>query len=202
MYPPDFEKDSEQRRTDPTLFSTLDQWKLEPSTKLTALANIVKYILDSDDRLMPKVSRSGDIEASSESLRVETVPCDQVLLYVEFTGTHSTIKSVGGCSRLQFWFYTDYMSLKVLKVFGINAQCLSGSESIQKRDEILRLFHTGKDDKGDTFRVLILSSVGGAGLNITCANWMVFVVCHAFSQSTLCSFPERTNRGALKMNAS
>jgi len=64
----------------------------------------------------------------------------------------------------------------VLKLFGINTYCLSGAESIQRRDEILRLFHTGKDTQGEEFRVLILSSVGGAGLNIACANWVIFVV--------------------------
>jgi len=98
MYPPDFNKDSEARRSDPTVFLSIDQWETKSSTKLSALISILKHILYSDESPIPKVSQHGKVDSALPSPIITTTPRDQVVLYVEFSGTHKTIQSVGSIS--------------------------------------------------------------------------------------------------------
>ena len=59
----------------------------------------------------------------------------------------------------------------MLDYAGINYAMFTGKTSPSKRNEALKTFKTHDD-----VRVLILSSVGGAGLNLHQAQFVIFVV--------------------------
>lgn len=69
---------------------------------------------------------------------------------------------------------------KGLKLEGLDPLVLTGATSVKKRAEALKEFK----DPNLNRRVLILSSIGGAGLNLHEARFMIFGVCVCL----LCTF--------------
>jgi len=59
----------------------------------------------------------------------------------------------------------------VLTLYGIRHLSIDGQTSFQKRAKIVEIFC-----KDPTYRVLIVSSVGSNGLNLTVASVVIFLV--------------------------
>jgi hypothetical protein len=100
----------------PTIFTSIGDWEKAPSTKLSAVVNIVQHILSSDDGPIPLVSRDGSIpsESSLKPLTGNNALQHQVVLYVEFSGTHKTIHSVG--------LHSLALSFYALKIFFVGVE--------------------------------------------------------------------------------
>jgi SNF2 family DNA or RNA helicase len=58
-----------------------------------------------------------------------------------------------------------------MKLYGVDSLAIDGSMSFEKRDKVVAQFHAE-----DSPRVLIFSSVGSAGLNLSIASKVIFFV--------------------------
>lgn len=58
-----------------------------------------------------------------------------------------------------------------MKLYGVDSLAIDGSMSFEKRDKVVAQFHAE-----NTPRVLIFSSVGSAGLNLSIASIVLFFV--------------------------
>ena len=59
-----------------------------------------------------------------------------------------------------------------MKLYGVDSLAIDGSMSFDKRDKVVAQFHAENSP-----RVLIFSSVGSAGLNLSIASIVLFFVC-------------------------
>lgn len=58
-----------------------------------------------------------------------------------------------------------------MKLYGVDSLAIDGSMSFEKRDKVVAQFHAE-----NSARVLIFSSVGSAGLNLSIASIVLFFV--------------------------
>ncbi len=61
--------------------------------------------------------------------------------------------------------------LKVLSLYGVDSLFIDGNMSFEKRNRVVSCFH-----EPNAPRVLIFSSVGSAGLNLSLAHIVIFLV--------------------------
>lgn len=93
----------------------------------------------------------------------------KLVIYIEFTKLLDLFVQV----RSLFIVSSSFSDIvQGLRYEGIEPLLLTGSSSVKKRSEALRDFK----DKKKNHRVLILSSIGGAGLNLHEARFMIFAV--------------------------
>ena len=58
-----------------------------------------------------------------------------------------------------------------MELYGVHTVSIDGKTEYEKRSEIVKRFNTDP-----TCRVLLFSKVGNVGLNLTCANTVIFLV--------------------------
>ena len=82
----------------------------------------------------------------------------------------STISSVSNCRHIQS---TATNFAQILAYRGVKTHVLNGTLKREERDQVIDDFVNGDDPEK---RVLLFSSVGSVGLNLTCADVVIMLV--------------------------
>ncbi|KAF8889787.1 P-loop containing nucleoside triphosphate hydrolase protein [Infundibulicybe gibba] len=132
------------------VFKTLEEWAPVKSTKVDLCARLCKYLLSRDDA--PPISFH-DGEASFPRLEpaVPSMQKRRILIYQEFP-------SLGPLLR------------NVLALYGVECCYIDGQLTLRRRREVVEKFHSPGGP-----RVMIFSSVGTAGLNLSIADTIVLL---------------------------
>ncbi|KAG6903925.1 hypothetical protein DXG01_013848 [Tephrocybe rancida] len=141
-------------------FATLPEWELVKSTKMDTCARMTRHLLSRDDA-PPMIFKDGIVEYSPvpEPQPGEDVKkTKKIIIYQEFP-------SLGPLLR------------NILTLYGIKHVYIDGQTSFQKRNKIVKAFR-----EDPTIRVIIISSVGSTGLNLTIACIIIFLVSESFIQ--------------------
>ena len=154
--------------------------------KLDTIASILKHHLSRDGapplmfdesvgELVPK-------ENSGHSQDPTKLPADKVLLYSFFRTNHQLISTVSGDNHLNT---SQLNRLKVLNGLNIAHISMQGNHSPEQRAEKVEQFkRSGRDGP----RVLLVSSIGGEGLNLPMANILIIIVRFLFSYHKLIAY--------------
>ncbi|TFK60078.1 hypothetical protein BDN72DRAFT_905285 [Pluteus cervinus] len=135
-------------------FKTINEWLAKPSAKLAFTIKLLKHCLLHDDAPPPSLTPEGNIlfPECPEVPAGQTAPqTRKILLYHEFPMMAHTIRSA-------------------LAVNGIPCAVINGSMTITARNTVIRRFINAPNSP----RVLLLSSVGGTGLNMARASIVIF----------------------------
>ncbi|OSX55777.1 hypothetical protein POSPLADRAFT_1108332, partial [Postia placenta MAD-698-R-SB12] len=170
---------AEYKWTPPT---SREEWEAIATAKISALITILKYHLEQDARPPlvsvpvedpPRPQSPSSDTSSDEPAAYEERPAnnlapdpdaqpdprdahskpDKIVVYVAFPSCFDPL-------------------LKILQMYGIEYETLTGTMSGRRRAEALHKFMQS-DAKG--VRVLILSNVGAVGFNIACANILIII---------------------------
>ncbi|TEB32035.1 hypothetical protein FA13DRAFT_1628369, partial [Coprinellus micaceus] len=145
------------------------QWKVlgEP-TKVNTVKNIACHFLAGDDAPPPIVGEKG-VTFPPYTPSAETTWDRKLLIYQD-----------------------DLLVLQVLRVFGAPALALNGSLNYPARERVVKEFKESKE-----YRILIISKVGAVGLNLTCADTLIFLVrcVHLCASLSRTDFPFRISSG-------
>ncbi|KAF9060091.1 hypothetical protein BDP27DRAFT_1370864, partial [Rhodocollybia butyracea] len=134
-------------------FKSLAEWKNIKSTKMDVCAKICAYYLNRDD--VPDVTfTDGKLifpKISKLDPALSHLKTRKILIYSEFPSMTALLR-------------------KVLRLYnGTESLAIDGTMSFDKRTETVAEFY-----KPDSARVLIFSSVGSAGLNLSIADVVIF----------------------------
>ncbi|KAG6876903.1 hypothetical protein C0993_012196 [Termitomyces sp. T159_Od127] len=132
-------------------FKSLAEWQAVKTTKLDVAARICNHYTSRDD--VPHVSfHDGHPVFPPPSVGNQS-----------FTRTRRI---------LMFAYFSSMVSLfqNVLSLYNVPSLAINGKITVAKRDKIVKAFY----DDSQPARVLILSSVGNAGLNLSCADVIIF----------------------------
>ena len=146
----------------PREFTTLEQWRANESTKLKALVKIVEHHLAEDGRPPLKIEGTDDDPNRLVPLRDNKDPRtpgmqpDKIVLVNSLPLMNPVIT-------------------QILRLHNIDVYEMTGKMSMKARDEALKSFSAKTSRDGQ--RVLLMSEVGTVGLNIDCANVIIFIVC-------------------------
>lgn len=160
-----------------------------PTAKLCALVRILQHHLEEDGRppLITQFNeKAGEVTSlppfpESNALVPDpsfdwgdqyggTAP-DKILLFSAFPLNNSVIFPVGTSIAQRAHCVTDLLQL--MDAYGIKCELLNGHQNEgQKKGAIERFKTSGRDGA----RVLLMSSVGTVGLNLTCAHIVIFLV--------------------------
>lgn len=107
------------------------------------------------------------------SILPENLPCDKILIYCMYPSTFLQIAKV--CIQEQTIRQGTRLTIsrQVLELYGIKSLQMSGKLLMDQRTSITEEFKKGM--RNDP-RVLLVSDVGSTGLNIPCANIVIFPV--------------------------
>ena len=147
----------------PKLWKDKEEYELTNSSKWRCIFKLVHYLLKSDAEPFPKFNAfTGELEFPEKE--EQAFAKSKIVLYFEFTSLLDVLK-------------------QALEFEGIDAVFVTGKSVTKKRTEAINQFMTDED-----CRVMILSSVGNAGLNLHAAKFLIFmvqVVIHFNSNSCL-----------------
>ncbi|KAJ3489622.1 hypothetical protein NLJ89_g11513 [Agrocybe chaxingu] len=135
-----------------TPVSDINDWQGRIGSKAQALVNVIRHYLGHDQALHPTSDDDGVVTYPPHPAVPEGERPPQtrkIMVYFNFTMMADLLVSV-------------------LHVNGIEALCLTGGIPIDRRSGIVREFQERSD-----VRVLLFTSVGSTGLNMTCANVMI-----------------------------
>ncbi|KAF9534095.1 hypothetical protein CPB83DRAFT_757111, partial [Crepidotus variabilis] len=157
-------------------FKSLEEWNQKGSIKYTVAAELIRHYLSRDD-VEDVIFSNGQAVFPQPTDAASSTPSqnNKILVYQEFT-------SLGPLFR------------NVLDLYGIIHLSIDSNTPFDRRAEVVKKFC-----EEDEFRVLIFSSIGSVGLNLSRANIVVFLVrspkqmnCSGFNE---CS---RISRGPLR----
>ncbi|KAK1233548.1 hypothetical protein PQX77_003294 [Marasmius sp. AFHP31] len=133
-------------------FKTLEEWEPVKSTKIDTCVRIIQHYLSHDNIDDPFMT--SDIRYPDPP-RVETGQNPpqkrKILVYAGFPSRWSILRDI-------------------LDIYGISYVYIDGSQTLEKRNQMIERF---KDPDGP--RVMIFSSVGTTGLNLTIANVVILL---------------------------
>ncbi|KAF8808358.1 hypothetical protein BYT27DRAFT_7097080 [Phlegmacium glaucopus] len=135
-------------------FATLQDWEAVKSTKMDTCAQICRHLLTRDDAPPINFEEGKAIfppMPPSPQGGKKPLQEKKILIYQEFT-------SLGP------------LLLNVLSLYGIQALSIDGQMTFENRAATVSKFRSQPDA-----RVLIFSSVGSTGLNLSCANTIIFL---------------------------
>lgn len=155
--------------------TSIDDWKSRSSTKINLLIKLVQHCLKSDDIAMPTFDEDGNAHWPPLADLAEGQQHPQtrkIVVSQEFPMMADLIQSVPFL-RLIFSISSDpILVMQVFHVHGIECEVLNGNLSQKERTEAVERFH-----KQPNIKVLLVSSVGGVGLNLTEADMVICFVC-------------------------
>ncbi|KXN84276.1 SWI/SNF-like matrix-associated actin-dependent regulator [Leucoagaricus sp. SymC.cos] len=132
-------------------FETLDEWLPKKSTKMDVCARICAHYLEHDD--IDDVSFEGGVAI----FPLTTPPKGKItrerriIIYAEFPSMAPLLQNV-------------------LRLYSVESLAINGKISFDQRDKRVKQFHK-EDSKA---RVLVFSSIGSAGLNLSIADIVIF----------------------------
>lgn len=160
--------------------TSLDTWQNsnERTIKLDMLVQVVKHHLQCDGQYPMTMEEDGktitvhnDYSDDDKSY----MECNHIIVYAAFPSSNQAILDVSILLSTHLKLLIQAFSLKIFDLYGINAVKLNGSMSMKCQQEALTAFCMSLTNAGPC--ILILSNVGVVGLNLTCTNIMVIVVC-------------------------
>lgn len=154
-------------------FKTLADWAKMKSTKLDTAARMCQYLLQRDNLPLPEFT-GGDVRfpPSPELLEGETATQNtKIVVFSEFPSMCSVLQNV---SLEVYVCVTNapLMCFQVFSLYGIKTLVVNGGMSYEKRASVIKNFR-----ENSTHRVLVLSSVGGTGINLAFCRVIIFLVC-------------------------
>ncbi|KAJ3548525.1 hypothetical protein NMY22_g1227 [Coprinellus aureogranulatus] len=134
-------------------FDSLDSWYPVMSTKMDTCARLVQHVLSRDDAAQVEFEGGcgvfplpADVDPQSPHVRT-----NKVIIYQEFPLFRPLLQNI-------------------LTLYGVRSVYIDGRTSYEGRSEVIREFRSNPN-----CRVLIFSRVGNVGLNLTCANTVIFL---------------------------
>jgi hypothetical protein len=97
----------------------------------------------------------------------------RILIYSEFPTKTKLLQNVRRSYLFLVLVADDGVRMQVLTLHGVESLAIDGTLSFEKRDRIVSQFH-----QPDSPRVLIISKVGSAGLNLSIADIVLYFVRH------------------------
>lgn len=151
------------------MFGSLEEWETKKSTKIDTCARMCRHMLTRDDA--PEIIVKDGVvcyppvpdPAPGTTVSRET----KILIYQEFPSLGPLLRNVSFCS----FPHTIADNVQVLDLYGITYTYIDGQTSFQQRAKIVKRFC-----EDSSCRVLIISSVGSAGLNLSVASVIIFLV--------------------------
>ncbi|KAF5344632.1 hypothetical protein D9756_011234 [Leucocoprinus leucothites] len=135
-----------------TVVASLDEWEPIRSTKMDVCARLCRHYLTNDDVEDVHFEEGEPIFPDIPSIpRHKISRKRRIIIYAEFPSMAPLLQNI-------------------LRLHGVPSLAINGKISFQERDKRVKRFH---DLKSDT-RVLIFSSVGSAGLNLSIADVVIF----------------------------
>lgn len=152
-------------------FSSIEQWEPFKSTKTDVCARICRHLLSRDDAPEAIFEDGKPVFPQPPILKQgEAITQDnRILVYQEFTSLCGLLRQA--CYQFHMFFFTKKQPLQVLKLYGVECLHIDGQMSFEQRSAVVTQFHAPNSP-----RVLIFSSVGSAGLNLSIANTVIFLV--------------------------
>ncbi|TEB14168.1 hypothetical protein FA13DRAFT_1641970, partial [Coprinellus micaceus] len=130
--------------------TSMRKWlSMNRPTKLDAIARLAAYLLFSGCRTMPAVADGQLVIPDSQS------SCNSLSTSVSLNSYHTSTE----------------IPLQVLRVHGVEAVFINGTQAFKTRNSIIKKFK-----ENPTTRCFVFSKVGAVGLNLTEANYMIFLV--------------------------
>ena len=167
----------------PEVWKTLDDWEKNKSTKWDITLRILKRCLATDDdAMLPRWEKNnipplnGELVIPEEDdFEADPNAKSKTVIYVEFTRPLEWFVPVS--IQLLRRFITLIMkTLQLLKLHGFNPLLVTGRESPKDRTKALLDFK----DPNLNNRLLVLSPVGSAGLNLHEAKHLIILVSSGF----------------------
>lgn len=143
------------------------EYLADVSSKWRVIFDLLKNILRSDDPPFPQL-KEGSREIVLTDRPIQADAKSKVVLYLEFTSLEQVLLQV---SHDQLTRVLAYRLQAFHFELGMTPLMATGRTHAKKRSEAVKKFMT--DDKE---RVLVLSSVGNAGLNLHAAQFLIFIV--------------------------
>lgn len=154
----------------PPKFNSLEEWERVKSTKMDTCARMVQHILSRDDAPDPIIKDGYICFPNLPPLPVGQLPSflRKLLIYLDYVTLGPLLKNVR-LRRLYLLLFVD--AFQILTLYGIKFLYIDGQTSFNNRAKIVKRFR-----EDPTYRVLIISSVGSTGLNLTVADTVIFLV--------------------------
>ena len=152
-------------------FKTLAQWEKMKSTKLDTAARLCQYFLQRDNLPLPEFT-DGDVRLPPLPVPLESETATQntkIVVFSEFPSMCSVLQNVGRV--FVFVFNAPLICFQVFNLYGIKTLAVNGAMSYEKRAAVIKSFR-----ETSSHRVLILSSVGGTGINLAFCRVIIFLV--------------------------
>jgi hypothetical protein len=180
------------------VFNSLEEWEPVKSTKMDICAKMCSHLLSSDD--------APDMDFCNGTVTFPPLPTPntgervtqetKILIYQEFPSLGPLLRNVRVLHFCIFCYVFGSYNLQLLDLYGLRYAFIDGQMTFAQRAKVVATFN-----RDPTLRILIISSVGSAGLNLTAASTIIFLVCisHFFFFHAQLFF--RTSPGVLKMSA-
>ena len=152
------------------MFPDLSQWYPMKSTKMDVCARICAHYLTDDH--VPDISfDNGEVHFPTIPGQCQDFPerSRRIIIYAEFPSMAPLLQNV--CPAACLLMCSD-ASTKILSLYGVLSLAINGQIAFGKRDEYIQALYNDKHPA----RVLIFSSVGSAGLNLSIADIVIFFV--------------------------
>lgn len=137
----------------PSPWKDIEHYRSDNSTKWTLVFKLINHLLKSDEGPFPHLDKSS--KELPELVFPEKSPQagakGKIVLYLEFTSLLEVLEQALMYEKLSY-------------------VCATGKTPSKKRTEAINQFMTDED-----CRILILSSVGNAGLNLHAARFLIFL---------------------------
>jgi TATA-binding protein-associated factor len=153
------------------IINNMEEWDKCKSTKMDVCAKICQHLLTRDDAPDVEFEEGVPIFPPFPDFLegIEVPKKNRILIYQEFPslgGLLRQVSTLGFCLQI-----LKEPIAQVLNLYGVRALFIDGRMSFDVRNKIVLEFH-----KEEAPRVLIFSSVGSAGLNLSIANTIIFMV--------------------------
>ncbi|KAF5309269.1 hypothetical protein D9611_015099 [Ephemerocybe angulata] len=134
-------------------FDSLDEWEPVKSTKVDICAQIVRHLLSRDDAPRVEFVDGSPVFPPMPSIDIASPPTtkNKIVIYQEFPSYRPVLENV-------------------LRLYGVDSLAFDGRMTYERRSEVIARFKTDP-----LCRVLLFSRVGNVGLNLTCANTVIFM---------------------------
>jgi len=149
-------------------FACYDDWKPFLSTKMDVAARIIQHHLARDDA--PNVTfEDGKAVFPRPSSTPGATQTMKIVIFQLFPSLRGPLSQVS--SFLPVAKSIIDLSYKCLELYGIKSLAIDGAKSYKARASTVARFKKSK-----TCRVLIISSVGSAGLNLAFCSCVIYIV--------------------------
>lgn len=155
---------------DVTPILSLADWEKTKSTKMDACAQICRHLL-ADDNVPTPFAENGQLILPTYVMPEHPTRTNRIVIYQEFVSRSQILQNV------RFWISNSPSSngiyQQVLRLYGVESLNIDGKMSFEARANVVKKFC---GDDANAPRVLIISMVGGHGLNLSKASAMIFLV--------------------------